>query len=118
MGDAGRGSATGETVFPREVNEEAWMASRKPGTEGLWLNAQCVYTAPPGYRDVELSGRLLPTAKTAKDGQRRAGGVGSDGCARSHMCVMLEWMNGQMWCMCACQFLSCTLLACKETRKV
>jgi len=58
---------TGEEVEVKEVDEQAWQAARGPQTEELWLNMQCFYTAPPDYRDMALTKRVLPNAKTIKE---------------------------------------------------
>lgn len=57
---------TGEEVEIKEVNDAAWPSLRTPDTEELWLNLECFYTAPADYRDVELTRRLVPNAKTTK----------------------------------------------------
>ena len=57
----------GETVEVKEVDEAKWQAMRTKEYEEVWLNMQTFYTSGPGYRDVELSRRLLPDAKTVKD---------------------------------------------------
>jgi hypothetical protein len=56
----------GEEVVLKEIDEEAWTALRSPQMEEIWLNIQCFYTAPSDYRDVEMSLRVLPGAKTVK----------------------------------------------------
>jgi len=59
----------GEEVVIKDLGEEAWMQSRNPKNDELWLNIQLFYTdgAQEGYRDVEMSRRVLPGAKTTKD---------------------------------------------------
>lgn len=65
------------TIFsePVEVDgidsEEAWLKLRKddPGYEEIWLNMQTYYTAggeKGPYRDVEMSRKVLPRAKTVE----------------------------------------------------
>lgn len=57
----------GEKIEVKEVDEQAWQAMRNPQTEELWLNMQCFYTAPPDFRDMTLTRRILPNAKTTKE---------------------------------------------------
>jgi len=56
----------GEDVQIKEVDDEAFNAIRNPETEEMWLNLQCFYTGGPNYRDVEMTHKLLPGAKTTK----------------------------------------------------
>lgn len=51
----------------KEVDEQAWKAMQHPQTEELWLNMQYFYAAPSDYRDLTMTRRLLPNAKTAKE---------------------------------------------------
>jgi len=57
----------GEKVEVKEVDEAKWQAMRTKEYEEIWLNMQTFYTSGPDYRDVELSRKLLPNARTAKD---------------------------------------------------
>lgn len=57
----------GEPVHVEEVSEHAWNAMRTPQFEEIWLNLQTFYTAPPDYRDVEMSNKLLPGARKVED---------------------------------------------------
>jgi len=58
---------TGEKVDIKEVDDTKWKALRTKEYEEMWLNLQIFYTAEPDYRDVDLSLKLLPNAKTMKD---------------------------------------------------
>lgn len=57
----------GEEVVVNEIDDAAWHAWKNPKTEEIWLNIQLFYTAGPGYRDLELSHRLLPGARKLED---------------------------------------------------
>lgn len=57
----------GEEVEVKEVDDAKWQKLRTKEYEEMWLNLQTFYTAGPDYRDVELSRKLLPNAKTVKD---------------------------------------------------
>lgn len=57
----------GEKVEVKEVDDAKWQALRTKEYEEMWLNIQTFYTAEPDFRDVDLSLKLLPNAKTVKD---------------------------------------------------
>jgi len=57
----------GEKVEVDEIDEAKWQELRTERFEEIWLNLQTFYTANESeYRDVELSRRLLPGAKTTE----------------------------------------------------
>jgi hypothetical protein len=67
----------GEKVHVKEIDEHKWNSLRSEDFEELWLNMQTFYTAGPGYRDVELSNKLLPGATKMRDAIREWTGQAS-----------------------------------------
>jgi flavodoxin len=57
----------GEDIEVKEVDEAKWQTLRTKEYEEIWRTLQTYYTSGPDYRDVELTNKLLPSAKTVKD---------------------------------------------------